>query len=314
MSRKMLSACAAFLLTTAPAGAAGQDGDAAPAAEPSETKDRLSPGRMDALVRAPMSIVETGGLPAGKAAFERLIAAARAEHGERSVEIADLLTAFGVGLYVFGSLGDPRIREESIPYLEAAVPAYRAAFGDAHPEVAVALHSYADVQLALHEDDPPQSAETALDEAYRIRLSALGPANVETLSSLRYLARLRGLPSRTRGDPARIEAAAGLFRQLIANSPNDPRLMYVSAPYGRTALARLYARNGMAGEARAQLRLAAQQAASWDEIERCSFVAGEISPVANLLAGEAVGAGESIFPELQALARCVVPEDDPAED
>jgi hypothetical protein len=311
----MLSACAAFFLAVLPARVAGQDGGAAPVGEASETKDRLSPERMAALVSVPMSIVETDGLPAGKAAFERLLAAARVAHGERSVEVADLLTAFGVGLYTFGQDSeDRRIGEASIAYLEAAIPAYRAAFGDAHPEVAVALNSYADVQSALHENDPPQSAETALEEAYRIRLGAFGPTNIETLASLRYLARARGLPSRTRGDPARIEAAAGLFRQLIARSSNDAQPRYLSAPYGRTALARMCARNGMAGEAREQLRLAAEQAARWDETERCAFVAGETAEIESILAGEAVGKRESILSRLDALAGCSAPEDDPAEE
>jgi hypothetical protein len=309
----MLSACAALLLTIVPALVAAQGGDAAPTGEVWETKNRLSPERMSELVSVPMSIVETRGLPAGKAAFERLLAAARVAHGERSAAVADLLTAFGVGLYTFGlDSDDPRIREESAPYFEAAVPAYRAAFGDAHPEVAVALNSYADVQQALHEDDPPQSAETALEEAYRIRLSAFGPANIETLASLRYLARARGLPSRTRGDPARIEAAAGLFRRLIARSSNDAEPRYLSAPYGRTALARMYARNGMAGEAREQLRLAAEQAARWDETERCAFVAGETAEIESILAGEAVGDRESVLSGLDAPADCSASEDDPA--
>ncbi len=222
MSRKMLGACAVFLLAVAPVMVAGQGGEAAP---PKQTRDRLPNDRMEDLVARPMAILERQGITAGKADFERLLAAARARHGARSVRVADLLESFGVRLYALGSAREDRhLMEASLLYLQAAIPAYRAAFGTAHPEVAVALNSYADVLQLLHEDDPPQSADDALEEAYRIRLAALGPSNIETLATLRYLATIRGLPSRTQGDRGRIEAAAALFRQLVAHSANDQRL------------------------------------------------------------------------------------------
>ena len=304
MNRKAIGACAAILLAIIPAVGNGQGGGA----QPAQTRDRLQ-DRMSELVAAPMAVVERQGLSAGKAAFERLLAAARAGHGAQSVEVADLIESFGVGLYTLGyEREDRHIREASLSYLEAAIPAYRVAFGDAHPEVAVALNSYADAQLALHEDDPPQSAQAAYEEAYRIRLAALGPTNFETLASLRYLARISGHPSITRGDRARIDAAAGLFRQLIAQSPNDPESGYQSAPYARVALARMYARNRMAAEAREQLRLAAEQAGSWDQTERCFFVGGEIAGVERMLAGEDAGPRDADVPNLMVLADCFARE------
>jgi hypothetical protein len=285
MHRNAVAACAAFLLAVIPAAVVGQRAGTAPT---KETRDRLQ-SRMTRLVAAPMAVVEREGLSAGNARFERLLAATRARHGVRSAEVADLLESFGVGLYSLGQRrGDLRLREGSLPYLEAAIPAYRAAFGDAHPEVAVALNSYADVQLALHEDNPPQSADAAYDEAYRIRLAALGPSNVETLASLRYLLRVRGLPSQLRGDRARIEALAGLFRQLIAQSPNDPRARHESAPYARMALARMYAQNGMDVEAREQMRLAVEQVRGWGREDQCLF-AYETTAVENILAAKAAG-------------------------
>jgi tetratricopeptide (TPR) repeat protein len=310
MSRKLLGACAAFLLAIVPVAVTGQGGDAAPAGEAAVTQDRISLDQLAELVSVPMSLVEKEGLPAAQAAFERLLAAARAGHGERSIEVADLFTAFGVGLYGFGQDSDDRrIKEEALRYLEAAIAAYRTAPGDTRLDLATALNSYADAQMGLDEDDPPESAETALDEAYRIRLAALGPDNVVTLASLRYLARARGHPSRTRGDRARIEAAAGLFRQLIAHSSNDARPEYVSTPYAYSAFARMYAQNRMPDEAREQLRLAIRQARSWTREERCIFATSETAAVENILAGETGGTQEVILPSLNALD-CFAPEEE----
>ena len=125
----------------------------------------------------------------------------------------------------------------------------------------------------LNEDNPPQTADDALEEAYRIRLAALGRSNIETLATLRYLARLRGLPSRTHGDRARIEAVAGMFREIIARSTNDQRLGRESAPSVHVAFARMYARNGLAEEARRELRIALEQTRGWDWDNRCSLIA-----------------------------------------
>jgi len=255
-----------------------------------------------------LSIVQSRGLAAGKADFERRLAAARARHGAQSVEVADLLTSFGVGLYnIASSTDDRQLKAESIHYLEAAIAAYRAAFGDAHPEVALALNSYADAQIALNRENPPPSAETALEEAYRIRLRALGPTNFETLANLRYLAMLRSRASWTRGEPARIEAAAALFLELIARSPAHAQPEYISAPAGRVALALMYAQNRMPTEAREQLRLAVEQAGSWPRYERCMFTAIETDRIESMLAGAPAGTPDMM---LIAAERCFVPDDE----
>jgi len=276
--------------------------------QPPQTRDRLQ-DRMEELVAGPIAVVQSKGRAEGRAAFERLLASTRAAHGSRSVEAADLLESFGVRLYVLGLDSGDELREASVPYLEAAVPAYRAAFGNTHPEVAGALNSHADVLVALHEDEPPQSADTAYEEAYRIRLSALGPTNIETLASLRYLARFRGLPSQTHGDRARIAAAADLFRRLVANSPDDMGLGPEAAPYAFTAFARMYAQNGMAAEAREQLRLGIEHARGWGEEERCIFAATQTAEVEEILAGKAGATGESSA-DFDALARCFGDEPD----
>lgn len=307
MKRALLAACATLGLIATPAVLPSQRSSAPVASAPTE---RLTPERMAELVAGPMAIVERRGLQAGKAAFDQVLAAMRARHGPRSVQVADLLTAFGVELYKFGmERDDGPITEACIPYLEAAIPVYRAAFGDTHPEVAVALNTYADAQIPLDQDNPPESAFAALDEAYRIRLSALGAANAVTLSNLRRLAMLRSRPSWTRGESARIEAAAALFRQLIARSPTAAEPDYsLSAPVERTALARMYAQHRMANEAREQLRLAIQETGSWGTAERCAFSAVETARVEAVLAGDDAAMRNLGSYGQEAEFRCFMPE------
>lgn len=305
MSRMMFYASAAFLLAVAPAAIAGQDAGTVPNSPPWQTKYRLPPERMIVLVGEPMRLVDAGDLPAGRAAFDRLLATARAEHGVGSVEVADLLESFGVLLYNAGYDADGRqMKEASLSYLAEAIPAYRAAFGNAHPEVALALNSYADVQLGLSPDAPPLSAENALEEAYGIRLNTLGPTNIETLATLHYLARVRGHPSRTRGDRARIEASARLFRLLVARSSDDRRLGPESGPRARLAFARMYARNGMAGEAREQLRLGIAQTSGWPALDRCLFAAEETAAIDRLLAPRTGRPARSLASEMVASDAC----------
>ena len=249
------------------------------------TKDRLSTARMEELVARPMSLVEAKGLAAGQQAFEQDVSTARQRYGERSVEVADLLTSFGVNLYILGlDRDDLQLKQASLAYLEAAIPAYRASFGAAHPEVAVALNSYADVEIALQKDDPPANAEAALEEAYRIRVAALGPDHAETRSSLFSLAELKGDPARTQGDAKRIAAAAELFVQLISITPNQPELGMESAPLRRFALAQMYAENGMGNEAADEARLALQQMEAWPPSDRCFIANFEILRLAGALA------------------------------
>lgn len=209
------------------------------------TKDRLSEERMAELVAGPMALVRNGRVGAAERAFEGIVQATGRRHGNGSVDVADRLTAFGVLIYIEGlEGGDDEMRRRSLPYLQRAVEAYRAAFGPSHPEVAVALNSYADVQTALNPDDPPPSAEAALEEAYNIRLSSFGPSNPETLASLLGLAEFRSAPSRTGGDPARIAAAAAMFREGIpyARGGSGQAREEVPATW-YFGLARLYARH-----------------------------------------------------------------------
>lgn len=149
--------------------------------EPPETKDRLSPERMERLVEAPMAAMREQGLRAGDAKFEQLRATEAARSGPASTRVADLLTAYGVGLYMeWRETDDRALLEASRNRLHAAVSVHRRAFGPAHPEVAVALHSFADVDILHNDGRATPQAHAALREALRIRRVALGPDNHET--------------------------------------------------------------------------------------------------------------------------------------
>ena len=289
------------------------EADRSMAGEAQATKDRLPTTRMDELVRRPMALVEAEALAAGQKAFEQDLSAARKRYGERSVEVADLLTSFGVNLYILGlNQDDLQLKQASLAYLKEAIPAYRASFGPNHPEVAMALNSYDDVDLALHEDDPPEEAEVALEEAYRIRLAALGPDNAETRSSLFALADLKGHPARTEGEPRRIAAAADLFKQLIAVTPNEPELGMESAPLRRFSLAQMYARNGMGSEAVAEARSALQEIEAWPPADRCFVTNFEMARLAGTLTDnghETLARTLTDGGELERLLACIGEED-----
>jgi tetratricopeptide (TPR) repeat protein len=221
-----------------------------------ETKDHLRPERMEALVAGPMARVRAGDVAGGERAFETLLEGAIRRHGAGSVEAADLLMSFGITVYTEGlrsSAGtetDGALRARALPYLRRSIDAYRSALGPNHPLVAVASHSLADGMTDLAPDNPPAEAEAALEEAYRIRLAALGPANPETWAAMASLAHIRSLPSRTGGNPARIAAVAAMYREGLAYArralgqfpEEQPRLWYAR-------LARMYVRNGQAAAA-----------------------------------------------------------------
>ena len=156
----------------------------APPARPPETKDRLSPEAMERLVEGPMSTVREQGLAAGEARFEELRAAEAARSGPSSVAVADLLMAFGVELHMEWIMTEDRaLLQASRDRVHQSIAAYRAAFGPDHPEVAVALHSFATVDIELHEGEATPEAEAALREALRIRRAKLGPQNHETVAT-----------------------------------------------------------------------------------------------------------------------------------
>jgi hypothetical protein len=219
-------------------------------AKPTYTKDRLSNERMAEMVAAPLARAEAGDLAGAQREFEAQLARSGPQ------EAPDLLTGFGLGLYIHGLENDsPPLMRSALPYLERAIPATATRFGAGHPEMALALTTYADALRKLSPQDPPRSADDAYARAYRIRARTLGRSNAETLYSLLRLAQVRGLPARTGGDPARIEQAAALFRAVIRGreaNPDQPE--YEPAENARFALIEMYVANGQMDKATAIAR------------------------------------------------------------
>jgi hypothetical protein len=184
--------------------------------------ERLTNEDMAALVRAPLRLIEAGDVAGGQRLFERSVAIAAARHGPGALEVADLLMSFGAMIYRANDEEVPQKTALATLYLRRAVPAYRAALGPNHPDVATALNSHADVLRLAEPDDPPAEAERALNHAYRIRLASRGPHHAETLWTLLYIAEIHAAPGRTRGDPARIAAVrAELDRALRLSRSAD---------------------------------------------------------------------------------------------
>lgn len=158
---------------------------------PYETKDRLSPEQMTQLVEKPMSVFRSSGLEAAAKSFEMLLTDSVGAHGSGSEEEADLLTSFGVELFLdVDAEDDPEACSASVDYLKRAISAYRMAFGPDHPEVAVALNTYADALLQTSGETGRAEANAALEEAYSIRLAALGADNRETMATADRLGKL----------------------------------------------------------------------------------------------------------------------------
>lgn len=246
----MLNLAAALAVALAPP---------AEGAEPPLTKDRLSTAQLEAMVAAPLARVDAGDLEGGQQAFEALLA--RAPAGQAS----DLLTAFGVALY-YRSKADPAdlldqtsdagapLLRAAVPYLERAVPAAVQRFGPDHPEVALALNSYADARWLADGDNPDPSVDRALTEALRIRVAALGPTHTETLDGHMRLATLKALPARTGRDPMRVAEAAALFETAItARAQRQEEDYYPTLAELWAGLAEAYVTNGLPGEAAALL-------------------------------------------------------------
>lgn len=157
---------------------------------PGETKDRLPPELLAEMVEGPMAAVRGRGLAEGDAAFERLVASERSDR----VRIADLTMAYGVELYNewWETKENRALLQASRERIRSSVPLYRAAFGPAHPEVALALNSFADVEAELNGETSAQ-AEAALREALKIRSDALGPNHKETIATERDLENIQAV-------------------------------------------------------------------------------------------------------------------------
>jgi len=255
---------AALALISCSPGDAAQESPQA-----SYTKDRLSDEQMEALVAAPIDLARKGDLDAAKASFDKLLRQTDSAKDKSRLAIADLLTSFGVKLYVQGlDSDDDRMRLASLAYLREAVGAYRAALGSRHPEVAVALNSYADAITETHAPVPPDEVEAIEREALDIRLAAFGEANSETRSSYASLANYLASQARSPSDRYAMEAEQ-LYHRNLAFAVRDGS----SGPDTSVAeiyldLARLYALDSTADRSLREAKLAER------EIRRQSAGAG----------------------------------------
>jgi tetratricopeptide (TPR) repeat protein len=268
-SHSLKIACAVAVALVA-SGCGRDNSHAAPAKHARETKDRWSDEQIENMVAGPMAAVRNGGLAQGEAAFDSLLKQAKARSGENSAQVADLITAFGVQLFTEGKMnGDSDLKNASIAHLKTAVNVYRAAFGRMHPEVALALTTYADAALGIDEDVVPPGSEEALEEAARIRLQTLGPSNAETRATYITLAELRGRPDRIQAQEQRLGKVETEFEKLIDSAPNDPALRDTSAPMIRFVLANTYAKNGRGQQALNEANRAIKMMEPWPTKDRC---------------------------------------------
>ncbi len=256
-----------------------------------ETRDRLPDSVIERLVEQPMAVVRKSGLPAGEAAFDRLLTETKERKGPRSVEAADLLTAFGVQLYVENSVPGSPESEAARHYLRDAVPAYIAAFGPNNPEVALALNTRADIERKQSPGDPPPLVEALLDQALSIRTQTLGPHNGETVATLTRLADIHALPHRLKRDPAGVVKTDSLYRRAIAGALPGPEGDDLSNKAAlEVRLAEFHARSGDPRVALTEVRNALAISKDWRPAERrCLLVESRLYEFGLLMSERGMG-------------------------
>lgn len=164
---------------------------------PALTRERLPHESMARLVERPLAAVKARGLAGGDAEFERLVASETAG-GASKARIADLYMSYGVQLHMLWmDSHDPALLQASWDRIHASVPRYRAAFGSVHPEVALALNTFADIDELMRDGLRPEG-EAALREALAIRRATLGNGNIETLDTDERIARIDRVRKRQR--------------------------------------------------------------------------------------------------------------------
>jgi len=201
------------------------------------TEDRLSEVEERRLVERPMALVNRGDVAGGQRQFEREYTAMAERKGQRSITLGDMLTSFGVGLWM------EDYHAEAVPYFRRAVAAYRISAPD-EPDLALALNTLADAVYIDDDLPPPTEALAAMREALKIRRATLGPHNAETAVSYVRVGKLNGHPVNTEGVEARVEAAAQQVRHGISLLPHCPNADPADLSVAYVTLAKVYARNG----------------------------------------------------------------------
>jgi tetratricopeptide (TPR) repeat protein len=265
---------------------------------PVERPERPEPHRPEAerthfdqlqrLIRRPVRLLDRGDLAGAEAAFEAELARHAGRTGRRAIGYSDRLMAMGLALFMQEE-GTPRgaeMRRRSLDYLRRAVPATRSAFGADHREAALAIGTYAHAALEILPDDPPAGLEALLADAHRIYAAAYGASDIATARMLLHRAEVLGAPSRTRGDPAAVAAAAELFRQTgpIFERADEVELNGNLLP-GGLGIARMYVQHGRIAEALAAADEAAarNKQAPGDKHMRCGYFGLRVQRLAEFM-------------------------------
>ncbi|KQX18496.1 hypothetical protein ASD39_19785 [Sphingomonas sp. Root50] len=237
---------------------------AAIGAAPAPPTGGADPSRGEALLAKEIEMIRRGRRAEAERSFSRKLAAQRSPRAR-----ADLIGSFAVQLFLNAPELDDATSAEVLDHLERAVDAYRLVLGVDAPEVATALVRRAEVERLLHPADPAPWTDMAYEQAYRIRFQRFGGSSPITLSTLIPMAGLRALPSRTKGDPAEIEAAAALLRQVVesagASTEDEDHQLRAEAQEALERLDAAYG-EGQPGGRRPQIMTAgiAQQCAATD--------------------------------------------------
>lgn len=181
-----------------------------PSAKAAETTDAPVDTSAETLLAREIELIRKGRLAEAERSLSRKMVAQRSPR-----ERADLIGAFATQLFLNAPKLDDPTSAKILDYLDRAIDAYRVVLGIDHPDVATALTRRAEVERLLHPADPAPWADAAYQQAYRIRFKHFGGSSLVTLSTLIPMAELKALPSRANGNPAEIEAAAGLLRRVI---------------------------------------------------------------------------------------------------
>ncbi len=231
-------------LALAFAGALSAEAAAPPAHR--ETKERVSPAQRQLIVAGPMAMAVAGDLEGARTSFESLVEWVRAGSGPDSLAEADLLSSFAV------ELCNNDYQEASIPYFKRAVDAFRARFGENHPETALAVTDYGRALEEAYPSEERPEAVAAFREALDIRLATLGVNNAETAMSMSYLAKALSLSGRPKHEGAELEEIIGLLRRAIVAIEAAPNALPRDEYSIRSRLVTVLRDSGREREARAE--------------------------------------------------------------
>jgi tetratricopeptide (TPR) repeat protein len=154
----------------------------APAMSRAETKDRVDMARLREAISPAPDLIAQGKITEAEAAFAKILDRRMALSGDDTVLKLDLTTAYAVELCM-----GPK-SEAATPYLRQAVRLSIKAFGEMHPETALAYTDLGDCLGKTGETAQSLERYNAYRAAFAIRRLTLGEHNIETEAAARNLA------------------------------------------------------------------------------------------------------------------------------